>query len=252
MRPRRASALLLAVVLALVVPAAGAEPPPLEHDPQDVRQLADEILERDEFQPPQRSILQRIGDWLQDLLGGDSGDGGGSGSSAEAGGAGAGGSSVFTVVLFVLAVVAVGYVVLVLLRHPRRRRVIGDDDLAVELEAHRTARQWAADAQRFEAEGRWKDGLRCRFRALVEELVDERVVPELAGRTSGELRLDVRAAVPAAADRFDEAATLFERAWYGDLPTGPEEAGRFAASAEAVLAEAARPVSRPEPAGVGA
>ena len=224
--------MVLATVLAVLVPSAAAEPPPLEHDPEDVRELADDILGRDEFQPPERSLLERIGDWIEDLLGGE----GGSGAEGAEAAPGTGGSSPITVVLFVLAVAAVGYLAYHLLRHPGRRRDPEVEDPAIEVERHRGPREWVADAERAEAEGRWKDGLRCRFRALVEQLVEDRIVPELVGRTSGELRADVAAAAPGAAGAFDEAADLFDRAWYGDLPTGAAEAERFTRDAELVLA----------------
>jgi hypothetical protein len=233
-------ALAVTALLAVLVPSAAADPPPLEHDPQQVRELADDVLERDEFQPPERSLLERFVDWLQDLL--DDGDGRSDGTEGRPG---TGGSSPVGVVLLVLAVVAVGSLAHHLLRRPRRRRD-DDADPEIELESPRAPRQWLADAERAEAEGRWKDGLRCRFRALVEQLVEEGVVPEVAGRTSGELRADVRAVAPPAAAAFAEAAELFDRAWYGDLPTGPEEVRRFAVAAARTLAGVAR-----RPAGVG-
>jgi hypothetical protein len=242
------------VLVALVVPAAtivAAQPPPSEQDPAEVRRLADEILARDEFQPPEPTLLERIGDWLGDLFPGDSnsGDGGSEGSgSGGAGAAGGGGSGVLTTILLVLAVVGVGYVVFVLVGQPRRRRPERDDDPALEIEPHRSAGEWLAAAEQAEAEGRWKDGLRARFRALVEELLDARIVPEVAGRTSGELRGDVQANLPAAGPAFALAVDLFDRAWYGDLPTGPEEALQFSAAATAVVAEVPRrPAPAPEP-----
>lgn len=230
----------MASVLVLLVPAAGAEPPRSTHDPAEVRQLADDILARDEFQPPQRSVLESIGDWIGDhLVPGDSnGDGGGSGSTSGGPSAGgSGGSGILTTILFVVAVAALGYVAWLLVQQPRRRRRLTDEDPAAEVEAHRSAREWSDLAARYEAEGQWKDGLRCRFRALLERLVDGRVVPEVAGRTTGELRADVHTGLPAAGAEFDAAAELFDRAWYGDLPTGADEAGRFAGSAAVVLAE---------------
>lgn len=248
---RLVGALLLAA--ALVLPSAAgtvvaAEPPAPTHEPEDVRQLADDVLARGEFQPPERTLLERFFDWL---LPGDSGSGdsgsGGSGD-AQAGAAGTGGSSALTSILLVVAVVAVGFIVHVLIRQPRRARSDDDDDPAPEVEPHRTARQWSSAAEEAEAAGRWKDGLRARFRALVEELTEGRVVPEVAGRTTGELRADVAAGLPAAAASFAVAAELFDRAWYGDLPTGPEESRRFAAAAAAVLAEVPRrPTAPPEP-----
>ena len=59
---------------------------------------------------------------------------------------------------------------------------------------------------------------------------------DVPGRTSGEYRADVRESLPEVAEAFAAAADLFERAWYGDLPTGEAEAVRFSRDAELVLA----------------
>lgn len=238
---------LAAVVVALLISStalAGAQTAPLApstHDPAEVRERADEILARDEFQPPGQSMLDRVGEWIADhLIPGDS-DGGtseGGGSTVGGGAASGAGSSVITVVLLVLAVVGLGWLLWTLSRAPWRRSKPKGEEVAVDIEAHRTADEWTAAAARHEAAGEWKDGLRCRFRALVERLTDRGVVPEVPGRTAGELRGDVRTSAPQAADPFAEAADLFERAWYGDLATGPDEAGRFADRAERVLTSA--------------
>jgi hypothetical protein len=49
----------------------------------------------------------------------------------------------------------------------------------------------------------------------------------------------VRVASPAASPSFDEAAELFELAWYGDRPTGADENARFRSMADAVEHEVA-------------
>ncbi len=234
---------LLAVAVVLAGVPAAAEPPPLEHDPEAVRRLADEILARDEFRPPEATLLERIFQWIADhLIPGDSEAGSGSGATTTAG---AGGSSVVTVVLIVLAVAGLGYALWILVRQPRRRRPDDDDEPAVEIEAYRTAGDWRDAAAEHEGAGRWKEGLRCRFRALVESLIDAGAVPEIPGRTSGELRLDVADSLPDVAADFAAAADLFDRAWYGDLPTGPDEARRFAGHADRVSAGAAAAAHRP-------
>ena len=92
-----------------------------------------------------------------------------------------------------------------------------------------------AAARRHEAAGEWKEGLRCRFRGLVERLIARGAIPDVPGRTAGEFRIDLRETLPDAAADFAGAADLFERAWYGDLPTGPDEAARFEGLAERVL-----------------
>jgi hypothetical protein len=86
--------------------------------------------------------------------------------------------------------------------------------------------------------------LRCRYRALAAQLVARKVVPDIPGRTVGEHRADVRAAAPAAAPSFDEAAELFESAWYGDQPTGADENARFRAMSDTVEREVVHGASR--------
>jgi hypothetical protein len=214
-----------------------AEPPPPVHDPEEVRRLADEILSRSEFDVPEPSLLQRAIDWLlrqlERLFGGDGGSGG-----LESGGGGAGGSSLFTVLVLIVGLVLVVLVVRALRGTWVRRRRVEVEDLDVDVEGRRSAAAWDDLARRLEAEGRWKDGMRARFGSLVERLVDRGVVDDIPGRTTGEYRAEVRDALPEAGDAFSKAADLFDRAWYGDLPTGPAEAERFTADAERVLAAA--------------
>lgn len=214
------------------------DPPPLELDPDEVRRLADEILGRAEFAPPSRGLIQRVLDWIgdriADVLDGLS-PGRGTSGGTVAGGVGSGGSAILTVVLLVAAIVLVAVAVRALQGRWRIGRKPPSEDVEVEVEERRTVDEWEAAARRHEAVQEWKDGLRCRFRSLVERLVARGTVPDIAGRTSGEYRTDVAEAVPEAAADFAGAAELFERAWYGDLPTGPDEAGRFQVHAERVL-----------------
>ncbi len=213
-------------------------PPPVpEQGPDEVRRLIEDILDRQEFQPPEPSFVERAVDWvlrqLERLFGG--GDGGG--GSLEGGGGGSGGSSWFTIVVLVLAVALV-VVVLRSLRGSglRRRKKAGPDELDVDVDERRSPEAWDELARRLEGEGRWKDAMRARFGSLVERLVDRGLVADVPGRTSGEYRADVRSSLPEVAAAFAEAADLFDRAWYGDLPTGPPEAERFTRDAELVLA----------------
>lgn len=213
-----------------------ALPPVPVHDPEEVRRAADEILGGARFEEPERSLVQRFLGWVADVLerlfGGDDGT-----VLPSAGGGGGGGSPLVTIVLLVVAVALVVAAVRAL-RGTRWRRPRPVDDLDVAVEGRRGAAAWDDLAHRLEAEGRWKDAMRARFGALVERLVDRGVVAEVPGRTTGEYRVDVRSTLPEAAGAFAEAADLFDRAWYGDLPTGPEEASRFRADAERVLAAA--------------
>ena len=96
------------------------------------------------------------------------------------------------------------------------------------VELTRRPDEWRAEAARLEAEGRWAEGLRCRYRALVAELVARGAIAELPGRTAGEYVRDVSASLPQAAPSFAAATELFEAVWYGGAETGAAEAARFA------------------------
>jgi hypothetical protein len=100
--------------------------------------------------------------------------------------------------------------------------------------------EWRADAEAAERAGQWRQALRCRYRALVAELADRGLVEEVAGRTAGEYRAEVAGAAPAVAAPFAGATELFERAWYGEAPTGQDEAARFRGLSDEVLSGVGR------------
>jgi hypothetical protein len=120
----------------------------------------------------------------------------------------------------------------------RRRRT--EPEVEVDEETPRSPfDEVTGDADTLEAAGRWREAIVVRYRDLVGGLVDARVLEPIPGRTSGEYRDEVADSVPTVADPFDDATELFERAWYGNLPTGLDESRRFRRAADTVL-EAAR------------
>jgi hypothetical protein len=191
------------------------ELPPPAHDPADVRDLADRILAEPRYDRPDPSIPERILEWFADQLGKVLGSMVGSGGG--------------TLLAWVLVATAIGLVVYLVVRHGR----IGalprplERAPATMVELTRSPAEWRADAARLEAAGQWKQGLRCRHRALIAELVRRGVIPEQAGRTAREYARDVATSLPAAAPEMAAATELFEAVWYGDLPTGADEAARF-------------------------
>jgi hypothetical protein len=191
------------------------ELPPQAHEPAHVRDLADRILAEPRYDRPGPSLPERILDWFVDQLGRVLGSFVGSGAG--------------TLVAWAIVVAAVGLVVYLVLRYGR----IGSLPRPLErppaamVELTRSPAEWRAAAARLEAEGRWKEGLRCRHRALIAELVRRGVIPDQAGRTAREYARDVAASLPAAAPDMAAATELFEAVWYGDLATGADEAARF-------------------------
>lgn len=232
---RRLAGLLL-VLCCVLGPAVVAWAQEGPADPVAVRQEVRDVMSRPEFSY-QPSVIERIQQWLSDLLDGLFPDTGGAGGSF-AGGIG----PVVAWVVIVLAVLAAVAAVMAVVRH----RVPRPDDEAppteAEIEHRRSAREWERDAERLEREGRWKDALRARYRTMVRTLVDRGQLPDVAGRTTGELRGDLHRSTPDADDAFDSASLLFELAWYADVPTGEDENRRFRdLSAEVLAATATTP-----------
>jgi Domain of unknown function (DUF4129) len=178
-----------------------------------VREAADRILARPEFDDDRRSLLERARDWvlerLDDLLGELAGGGGG--------------ELVGWTVVVALTLAAVLFAV----RFTRGSR--RDPGIAAgrPVVARRTAADWRAEADAHEAAGRWRPALRCRYRALVAELAARGLVEEVPGRTTGEYRRQVDVALPEVAPAFDGATSLFEGAWYGGRDPGADDAARL-------------------------
>ncbi len=200
------------------------ELPPPEHDPQAVRELAQRILSEGRYDRPTESIPDRILGWFGDQIGKVLGSLVGSGTG--------------TLVAWALVIGAVSFVVYLIVRHGRvgslPRPARREAELMVELS--RSPAEWRRQAESLEAEGRWKEALRCRHRALIGDLVRRGVIPEQAGRTAGEYLRDVRTTLPDAAAPMAAATELFEAVWYGEAATGPADAERFGRLDAEVLA----------------
>lgn len=197
--------------------------PPPASGADEIRKGADEILSRPEFQEPPRSLYQRAMDEVVERLG----------DVVELlvrGGRGA------VLAWIVLALVAAGAAFLAVrgLRSGggRKTRAAGG---APHVDARRPPPDWAEDAARLEAEGAWREALRCRYRWLIATLAGAGVVDEIPGATAGEYRALVAAARPASAAPLAGATELFERSWYGHEQTGPDEAAEFGDLAHRVV-----------------
>jgi hypothetical protein len=210
-----------------------ADLPLPDHTPAEAREAADRILSRPEYRwGDDESLLERIFgpvvDWLDDVLGSVSPFG----------------SGLPVVIGWLLLGALVGLLVFLVVRSrggwrrrgrveagPGGRVVLTDADLHVD---------WAAEAERCEREGRWAEAVRARYRVLVGELARRAVLGDLVGRTAGELVAEVRATAPAAAPSFVAATDLFEAAWYGGTPMGPDDLARVRSLTGSVLAAVRR------------
>lgn len=210
--------------------------PPPQPSPDEAREAADEVLSRPEFQE-QKGLIQRFVEWLAELLdfnrpAGDPPQPGRLDLSWL-------GSLLGWVLVLALLGLAVFLVVRFVRIRSRPRPADADAGVDVEEEA-KSAAEWQGDAESLEAAGRWREAMLARYQGLVRGLVESSVLQPIPGRTSGEYSNDLAGALPEVAEPFDDATELFERAWYGDLPTGPDESARFRDVATRVLEEAGR------------
>jgi hypothetical protein len=77
-------------------------------------------------------------------------------------------------------------------------------------------------ADRLAAEGRYAEAIRERLRAIVRDLVDQRVIEHRPGWTVTELAIAAAQARPAVAGPLDAAARVFSDIWYGQRPASAE------------------------------
>lgn len=202
-----------------VADASDLRPP--QRSPDEVRRVVRSVLARPEYHRNPPDPIERARRWVRDRLEQLLAD-------ALNGRLGLLGLAVLALLLASIVFLAVRF----------GRRLTPDPaptSAAVEL-PRRAAADWLAEAESYERAGAWRLALRCRYRALVAELGARGLVEEVAGRTAGEYRTEVDRNVPAVAEAFAGATELFERAWYGNYPTGPAEADRFGELSGAVLA----------------
>jgi len=117
------------------------------------------------------------------------------------------------------------------LRHPRASPGVVVTDGTKSL----APAEWRDRAERFAAEGRFREALRCRYCALVGELARRGVVGEVPGRTSGDYARLVRARLPEVAEQFASVTVLFEGCWYGREPSDAEEQVLFDQAAQLIV-----------------
>lgn len=202
-----------------------------DRDPDRTRERADEILRGDEYQAPdaqERSVLDRVREWIADRL-----------PRFDGAGVGAG-SRVFSYVVFGVVVLGgLAAIVYVLARTRGTRRAAADPtDAEVDVTPLRTPDEWDTEAERCERAGDHRGAVRARFRALTTALARRDLVADTPGRTAGELRADVAERAPALSPAFGAVADLFEQVWFGGGAVGPEQSAAARDLARRALADA--------------
>lgn len=184
-------------------------------------------MSRPEFREPPKSLYDRLLEFLGELL------------NDTLGALFSGGRDAVLGWVLLAGFLAAMVVVWVRFAPSLRRDPLAGDEES-DLERSRPSVDWLAEAARLAAGGRWRDALRCRYRALVAALAERGVIDEVPGRTAGEYRNDVFFAAPDVSEDFSHASDLFELVWYGDRPTDADQHEQFANLTERVLAGARR------------
>ncbi len=111
-----------------------------------------------------------------------------------------------------------------------------DEELAERIIDHDSPpERWRRSAAEHRSAGRYRDAVRCEYRALVGDLARAGLVDEIPGRTSGEERVQIAELAPPVAGDFERAADLFDEAWFNDDEVLASHDERFVAASGAVL-----------------
>ncbi len=225
-RVRGGAAAAVALLVLAVGSAAAAGPgdlPAPQEAPAQARGRAEEILDRPELRPEPRPLVERVLDELGELL------------DELLGGVGA----VSPVAAWGVVAVAAGLLGIVLWRAVRALQTEAGARGGVGVDGRRRPpAYWRAEAASHEAAGRWREALRCQWRAVVAELAGLGLLEEVPGRTTGEHRAALARSLPGGAADFGRATGLFEDAWYAAVEVGPDEAAQVRDLGERVLAQA--------------
>lgn len=161
--------------------------------------------------------------------------------------------SIVSLLLWLLLIAAVLFLLFLVVRYAdsksgrsrKRKKDVDrneDEDIverdAVAVDRSREPTNWRSEADQHRLAGRYRDALRCRYRALVGDLARRGLIDEIPGRTTGEERAQVRRVTPAASTPFDSAADLFDGAWYGHFDVDAADDDRFQTLERDVLATA--------------
>ena len=218
----------------VVAALAGLTTP--DDDVERADELARRVLARPEFQPPRRTPVERIGDWLSDAFD----------AVVRAVGSGPGGG----LVAYAVVGGAVALLVFAILRGrrggsawPGRARSAAPARVDIRWGAER----WRAEANRLRAAGDLRGALRAGYQALAAEVSRRGGLPDPPAATARELLARVAETHPGAAGPLRAATEAFEATWYGGDDVDPAALDRFDHDA----AEAVAALGRRAPAGAG-
>ncbi len=180
--------------------------PPLDPTSPQARQWLDDELRKGIYRE-QKGLLQRLWDWLTNLLSGTGG----------------GGLPAWTVWIALAVLVAVVALVLVFSLRAERR-MTGPRRAAVLDGPVRTAAEHRAAAARALEGGDADTALLEAYRAIARSAIERTLLDDLPGRTPHEVAVELGPVFPASAAALATAADAFDAVRYGRRAARPESA----------------------------
>ncbi|HEY0869250.1 MAG TPA: DUF4129 domain-containing protein [Acidothermaceae bacterium] len=116
--------------------------------------------------------------------------------------------------LLLILLILAALVIVVINRVGALRRSPHNDEAIFGVE-QTTADDHRRRADEFARTGAWAEAIRERLRAIARELEQRGVLDPRPGRTAAELSREAGAELPALADDLRNAASIFDRVWYG-------------------------------------
>lgn len=195
-------------------------------DPDEVRRTAEEILARPEYREPQPSLLDRALTAITDFLG--------RGFAALTGGGA--GSVIGLVITGAVLALALWLLTRALRTSWSRSSRVEDAGVVQGTSGPDDPAVWDAEAERLAAAGDHRGALRCRYQAMVADVVRAGAVDDLVARTPAELRRELHGRQPDLDAVLGSVTERFEAAWYGGRPVDASALASFRADVDAVRA----------------
>ena len=150
------------------------------------------------------SLLDRLVEWVMDLL-----------DRLFASGDGVGADPRVVGIVLLAVVVVVALVALWIAGPVRRSRRAAADRLVFDAADVRAAQEIRAASETAAHRGDWHEAVLERFRAIVRSLEERALLDERAGRTAHEVAVDAGRRLPAAHDDLLAASAVFDEVCYG-------------------------------------
>lgn len=184
--------------------------PPVAPGEEEARRWAEEELSKGIYQGERESLLRRLLDAIAEFF-----------SRAESSSDVPTGAVAIAIVVGLVIALGLALVLYGPLRRVRRIKTASHDVLADDV---RSAAELRIAATAHEEAGQWSLAVLERFRAITRSLIERVILDDRPGQTAYEVAHSAGPKLPAIAADIENAAALFDRVCYGELPATAAEA----------------------------